>query len=490
METLQSTELFAPPAREVYTVSRLNREVRALLDRGFPALWLEGEISNLSRPRSGHLYFTLKDADAQLRCAMFRMRNVLLNFAPKDGMQVQLRGRVSLYEPRGDYQFIVETMEEAGDGHLRRAFEALKKRLEAEGLFDPANKKPLPDTPHRIGVITSPTGAALRDILHILRRRYPAAAVLVYPVPVQGAAAAADIARMIRLADRRQECDVLILARGGGSLEDLWAFNEEAVARAIFDCRLPLVAGVGHETDVTIADFAADRRAPTPSGAAELVSPDGAALLARLAALEMRLARRLRERLAQQARQLAFLRTRLQQQHPARRLQQHQQRLDELGGRLERAQGHLLRHARARLAAAGAALRRHTPDHRLRQSTLQLAHLRGRLRRAMTRKLDQQRSRLGSLGRALHAVSPLATLERGYAIVMRARDGQVVRSAAGVRPGEQIEARLARGHLRCTVDESVPTGAAAPEKLCRPAPSSRGRGPAPVPARTAKKGKP
>src|SRR3569623_569950 len=251
--------LEAPPAlaprRDVYSVSRLTREVRALLDRGFAQLWIAGELSNLTRPSSGHRNFSLKDRDSQERCAMFRMRNQFIVFAPVDGMQVRARVRVTLYEPRGDYQLVVEHMEEAGDGLLRRAFEELKQRLAAEGLFDPAHKKPLPPLPRRIGVITSPSGAAIHDILTVLRRRFPAIPVLIYPVPVQGAAAAPAIARMIHRAGEAGDCDVLILARGGGSLEDLWPFNDEAVARAIHACPLPIVSGVGHAVDVTIADF-------------------------------------------------------------------------------------------------------------------------------------------------------------------------------------------------------------------------------------------
>src|SRR5919106_1076433 len=267
-------ELDLEETRDIYTPSRLNREARVLLERGLPALWLEGEISNLSRPSSGHWYFSLKDEAAQLRCAMFRQRNMLTRFSPRDGSRVLVRGRVSLYEQRGDYQFIADYMEEAGEGALRQRFELLKVKLAAEGLFAVERKRPLPRMPRRIGVITSPTGAALRDVLHILRRRFCTIPILIYPVQVQGGVAAAQIARTIRRASARAECDVLVLVRGGGSLEDLWAFNEESVARAIYDSAIPIVTGIGHEVDFTIADFVADVRAPTPSGAAELVAPD------------------------------------------------------------------------------------------------------------------------------------------------------------------------------------------------------------------------
>ncbi|MGH8149425.1 MAG: exodeoxyribonuclease VII large subunit, partial [Steroidobacteraceae bacterium] len=269
--------------RVVYTVTRLNREVRTLLERQLAVLWVEGELSNFSQPASGHWYFSLKDRDAQVRCAMFRQRNAAVGFTPKVGQQVLARGRVSLYEPRGDFQLIVEHLEEAGVGALQREFERLKAKLAAEGLFAAELKRGLPRFPVRIAVVTSPSGAAVRDVLHILRRRFPPAAVLVYPTAVQGPAAAPAIVETLALASQRAECDVLILARGGGSLEDLWAFNDERVARAIRASSIPVITGIGHEIDFTIADFAADVRAPTPSGAAELVTPDRAAILQALA---------------------------------------------------------------------------------------------------------------------------------------------------------------------------------------------------------------
>ena len=275
--------------RDVYTVARLNREVRGLLEAGLPSIWIEGELSNFSRPASGHWYFTLKDEAAQVRCVMFRQRNQAIRVAPQDGMQVLLRARVGLYEPRGDFQLIVDHLEEAGEGVLRRRFEALKLALAAEGLFDAARKRELPRLPRCIGVVTSPSGAALRDVLQVLQRRFPAIPVLIYPVPVQGASAAREIAETLALADRRAEVDVLLLVRGGGSLEDLWAFNDESLARAIDHLTLPLISGIGHEVDFTIADFIADVRAPTPSAAAELAVPDSMALLAELAATTRRL---------------------------------------------------------------------------------------------------------------------------------------------------------------------------------------------------------
>jgi exodeoxyribonuclease VII large subunit len=383
----------APPARTVYSVSRLNREVRVLLESGLGTIWIEGEISNLARPGSGHWYFSLKDRDAQLRCAMFRARNVLSRFTPKEGQLVLASGRVSLYEPRGDYQLLVEYLEDAGLGALQRAFEELKARLAAEGLFAPERKRTLPLAPRRIGVITSPTGAALRDILHILRRRFPAAAVLIYPTPVQGAAAASSLVGAIELA---------------GSREDLWAFNDERVARAISRCAIPIVTGIGHEIDFTIADFAADLRAPTPSGAAQLVVPDAGVWLHRLAQFAARFAAGVQRALRGEQARLDVLQRRLQQAHPGARLLQHSQRLDELEARLRLA-------LRARLAASTA--------------------------------------RLDGAARALQAVSPLATLGRGFAVVTRSSDGALITSAAQLAVGGRFDARLAQGSVRAAVIE-------------------------------------
>lgn len=488
------------PERRVYTPSGLNRDVRTLLERGFPALWVEGELSNLSRPSSGHWYFSLKDESAQVRCAMFRQRNGLVRFAPKDGMHVQARGRISLYEPRGEYQFIVDHLEEAGEGALRRRFEELKARLAAEGLFAAERKRPLPRMPKRIGVITSPTGAAVRDILHILQRRFCSIPVLVYPVPVQGAAAAAQIAAALRLACARAECDVLILARGGGSLEDLWAFNEEVVARAIFESTLPVVSGIGHEIDFTIADFVADMRAPTPSGAAEIVAPDcaewqrhfgtlgrrlGAALRRHLATrrdrfawlarrlgqvhpavalrqraqrldeLEQRIARALRREVAGRRNRLAWLEHRLGLLHPALALRQRAQHLSGLEQRLARALRHDLAARRARLDRDLARLRYASPAPRVTAASTRLTASRRALGAAMRGRIEHARAHLRLASGKLHTVSPLATLQRGYAIVSDAT-GAVLSDAAGVRPGDRVQARLARGRLVARVERTLP----------------------------------
>ena len=440
------------PNHPVLTVSELNREVRQLIERGFPLIWVEGELSNVARPSSGHLYFTLKDRNAQVRCAMFRNRNSLLRFKPADGTQVMARARVSLYEPRGDYQLIVEHMEESGHGALQRAFDELKGKLAAEGLFAEEHKRALPHFPHRVGVITSPTGAAIRDILSVLRRRFPALPVLVYPVPVQGEAAAPQIAATLAEASRRGDCDVLILARGGGSLEDLWAFNEEFVARAIHACEIPVISGVGHEVDVTIADFVADVRAPTPSAAAELVSRSAEDLTQGFARLDQRLQGLMRQRLQQGGLRLAHLARRLEQRHPAQQLRQQNQRLDELEQRLLRAQRRITERAAERLTRAQLHLRRLSPARRVERHGDRLQALSRRLNGAIGLRMERQAARLGAVARALNTVSPLATLDRGYAIVKPEAGDVVVRSVSQLNPGQRLRTRLADGHFTSTVD--------------------------------------
>lgn len=441
------------PQREVYSVSQLNHEARAVLEGTFPLIWVEGEISNLAKPSSGHLYFTLKDEAAAVRCAMFRQRNLRLGFTPENGMHVLARAQVSLYEGRGEFQLIVEHIEEAGDGALRRAFDMLKQRLAIEGLFDAERKKPLPALPRCIGVVTSPTGAAVRDILTVLKRRFPAIPVIVYPVPVQGTGSAAQIALAIRTASRRKDCDVLIVARGGGSLEDLWAFNEEIVARAIHACDLPVVTGIGHEIDVTIADFVADQRAATPSAAAELASPDQSEWLQQLVRQQQRLETRIHDRLGRKRQTLDWLERRLQQQHPGSRLRHQTQRLDELEQRLNHAQRVVFRHKHASLAEISARLHRHAPLHRLTQLKIHHANLEQRLHGALQLTLERSHQRLASMSRTLDAVSPLATLDRGYAIVSRLPQHTVLRAAHDAAPGDKVEARLAHGRLICSVEK-------------------------------------
>ncbi|HEX2585607.1 MAG TPA: exodeoxyribonuclease VII large subunit [Steroidobacteraceae bacterium] len=438
--------------RDIYTPTRLNGEARVLLERGFGSLWLEGELSNFSRPGSGHWYFSLKDSDAQLRCAMFRQKNMLTNFAPKDGLHVLLRGKVSVYEPRGDYQFIAEYMEEAGEGALRRQFEQLKIKLAAAGLFASERKRALPALPRRIGVITSPTGAAIRDILHVLKRRFPSIPVLIYPVAVQGKDAAGQIANAIQLADRRQDCDVLIVARGGGSLEDLWSFNEEVVAHAIFNCSIPLISGVGHEIDFTIADFVADVRAPTPSAAAELVVPDRQAWLHNLRVMQQHLFNGLQRKLNDLKSSFNWLTQRLQQLHPGIQLRQRAQRVDELEQRLIRAWQFDVEQRKRLLGMRQAKLNGHSPLMLLSQARNRLQQARSQIASYIKAQQQTARSRFDMATRTLNTLSPLATLNRGYAITTGS-DAKVITDATAVKVGDTIITRLAKGKLIATVNE-------------------------------------
>jgi exodeoxyribonuclease VII large subunit len=440
--------------RRILSVSALNREAKAAIETALGVVWVEGEISNLSRPSSGHLYWSLKDAHSQVRCAMFRMSARGLGFELANGQQVLIRGRVSLYEARGEYQLIVEYAEEAGEGLLRRRFEELKRKLAAEGLSDTARKRKPPQLPRRIGVVTSPTGAALRDVLIALRRRFASTAVLIYPTSVQGAGAADEICRVLRLADKRADCDVLILTRGGGSLEDLWAFNEENVARTIADLELPVIVGVGHETDVTIADFAADLRAPTPSQAAELAVPDQRDWLARFVRLEQQVVFCTRRRLGTDQRQFANLAHRLSRCHPGIRVREQHQRLDELEARARRALERRIANAKLELGRLATAVAHANPARLLAQVRERARWAVEGLRRAIVRNVDDTKQRLKLAERALASLSPLATLQRGYAIVQRRDGGALVTDAAKVRRGTEIDVRLARGSLAATVDDT------------------------------------
>jgi exodeoxyribonuclease VII large subunit len=434
--------------REVLSVSQLNARARQLLEEVFPRIWVEGEISNLSRPSSGHVYLTLKDGQAQVRCALFRQNAARVRLVLRDGLLVQARGRVSLYEGRGDYQLILDALEPAGDGALRQAFEALKALLQAEGLFDTTTKRPLPAQPRRIGVITSPTGAALRDIISVFRRRAPFVELVVVPTPVQGREAAPQIVRALQLADRAG-FDALILARGGGSLEDLWPFNEETVARALHACTTPTVCAVGHETDVSISDFCADVRAPTPSAAAELLSPDQQAMLETLHRSERQLLRALQARLAREQTTLDNLRKRLR--HPGERLAQQAQRLDDLELRLTRARQQRLRGAHQTLETLTARLQARHPGQSLAALRERLNQLSLRLPQAARRHSLQRRRQLESAAHALQLVSPLATLGRGYSILLNG-NGQAIRSQQDTTPGQRLEARLSDGSIAVRVE--------------------------------------
>ena len=440
-------------SRDIYSVSRLNREARAVLEGSFPLLWVEGELSNLAQPASGHIYFSLKDQAAQVRCAMFRSKRLLLGFKPANHQQVLVRARVGLYEGRGDFQLIVEHMEPAGEGALRLQFERLKQKLAAEGLFDEARKRPLPSIPRQVGLVTSPTGAAVRDLVTVLERRFPALPVLIYPARVQGEGAAETLVAALDLANARRECDVLILARGGGSLEDLQAFNDEVLARAIRGSAIPVVTGIGHEIDLTIADLAADRRGATPSAAAELVSPSAMHLGQRLHASEKRLSSALERVLSAGLQRYAAVERHLRLLHPIGRLQRRQQQLDDLQRRMESALGRRLEGARGRLDPLVLRVEAASPKAGLERRRLILDTLGRRLDGAVRRWLSVKDERLARAVQGLEARSPLATLARGYAILREPGTGQLIRDADQVAPGDRVQARLGRGGLELEVAE-------------------------------------
>ncbi len=447
-----STPDTAPHEREVLTPSALNRIAREVLERAFPLVWVEGEISNCARPASGHLYFTLKDPNAQVRCAMFRLKAMLLRFRLVDGAHVRVRARVSFYEGRGEFQLIVEHMEEAGEGALRREFERLKAALAAEGLFDAARKRPLPRYVRRIGIVTSPTGAAVRDVIAVLQRRFPLVEVEVMPVAVQGPDAAAQIVATLRAAGAARRHDVLLVTRGGGSLEDLFAFNDERLAREIARSPIPVVSAVGHEIDFTIADFVADLRAPTPSAAAELIVPQRDELARVTSRLAQRIAACTRRTLRERMQRLDAASRRLEAAQPARRLAALRARSERSVPRIARALANAVATRRARL---GFLLRRLEAQHPARRAQLlreRLVRADAALRRLAARRLETPRRTLASLARALNAVGPLPTLERGYAI-LRDRNGRVVRSVAQAQRGDSLDARVADGTFAVTVSD-------------------------------------
>ena len=439
--------------REVLTVSQLNQRTRLLLEDVFPQVWVEGELSNIARPASGHVYFTLKDRNAQVRCAIFKQQASRVRDLLRDGLLVRVRGRVSLYEGRGDYQMILDSVEAAGDGALRLAFEALKTALQAEGLFAQECKQALPKYPQRIGVITSPSGAVLHDIVSVFARRAPHVQLTLIPTAVQGREATAQIVRALALADSAQY-DALILARGGGSLEDLWCFNEEAVARAIADCQTPIVSAIGHETDVSISDFVADMRAPTPSAAAELLAPDRAELLNRLGSAERQLYLRTNEALTRKRTQLQHLRQRLR--HPREHLQQYNQRLDDLSLRLQRAIHTSTQRNKQGFSYLQGRLVVQHPQEAISAHQQQLYNLQQRLARAAEHSLQQKKQCLYTLLQTLHVVSPLATLERGYSIISDENEQHIIRSVDAVKPTQTLQARLADGYLTLQVQAITP----------------------------------
>lgn len=437
-----------PSTKQVLTVSQLNRQSKELLETYLHRVQVTGEISNLARPSSGHWYFTLKDQRAQIRCAMFRSRSQYVKFAPKEGEQVLVSGAISLYEARGDYQLIVDRMESAGEGALKIAFEQLKEKLGAEGLFDPALKKPIPAHPRHVGVVTSPTGAAIQDIVTVLKRRFPSLPISIYPAQVQGEMAAGQIAYAIDKANHDQLCDVLIVGRGGGSLEDLWPFNEEIVARAIHRSAIPVISAVGHEVDFSISDMVADLRAPTPSAAAELVSPDRFEYLGRLEQLQRRLSTAMQNRLGQHRFHLLQLVKRLR--HPKDRLQEAMQRLDMAEQRMQQAMSTKLSQRQQTLEHLRHRLMQQAPDKQSAMLKQQITQLNQRLQLAMRQNISSLKQKLAQQADILNAVSPLSTLSRGYSILTD-QEGKAVKDAKAVSPGDKLNARLHQGTLVCEV---------------------------------------
>lgn len=445
-----------PNPNENLSVSQLNRLAKQLLEDCFSRVQVVGELSNLSRPSSGHWYFTLKDERAQIRCAMFRSRNMAVRFQPQVGQQLLLTGKVSLYEGRGDYQLIVDTMQPAGAGALAMAFEQLKQELLAAGWFDQQRKRPLPENIRHIAIITSPTGAAIHDVLSVLERRWPAMRVTLVPSQVQGEAAAAQLAAAVELCNRlvhsgEQDFDLILLTRGGGSLEDLWPFNERRVAAAVHDSQLPVVSAVGHEVDVSIADFVADVRAPTPSAAAELISPDRAEISLRVSGLQAAVVQMMRQRVQQLQQQCRSLTQRLR--HPGQLLREQSQRLDERELRLGRAMKSQLRQQSQQLLALQRRLEALKPQRQLQQQGNSLAQLQRRLALALRQQLKQESAQIDALTRRLRSLSPEGTLLRGYAIVTDDQ-GKLVTDSGQLESGERIHARLAQGQFSATVEST------------------------------------
>ncbi|MEC6824734.1 exodeoxyribonuclease VII large subunit [Photobacterium piscicola] len=435
----------------IYTVSSLNAQVRLILENEMGIVWLVGELSNFSMPVSGHWYFTLKDSRAQVKCAMFKGNNRHVTFKPGNGNQVLVKARLSIYEPRGDYQLIIESMQPEGDGRLQQQFEQLKMSLAAEGLFAQSLKKPLPQQPQRVGVITSKTGAALHDILHVLKRRDPSLAVVIYPTMVQGDGAAISIAQAIGRANSRQECDILIVGRGGGSLEDLWAFNEEIVARTIAASQIPIVSAVGHEVDVTIADFVADMRAPTPSAAAELISRDSSAQTDKIAQKQQQLHHAIQFYVADKKQYVNQLKHRLDRQHPQLRLNQQQQHLDEISRRLQQIMLKKIQIQQQRITQNQYKLSLYSPQQQLQHHTTTLVNTKRRLLDAMDRQLLNANHKLVLAAEKLDTVSPLATLSRGYSIT-RDDKGELIRRCDQVKAGDQLITTVTDGKIHTTVN--------------------------------------
>lgn len=439
--------------KHIFSVSQLCRETRLTLEGHFLSIQIEGEISNLSRPSSGHIYFTLKDDKAQVQCAMFRAQLRKAGFSPSNGARIRLKARVSLYEPRGNFQLIAEQMESAGEGALRLQFEQLKNKLDTAGLFNPDDKKPLPRMVNKVGLITSSSGAAVHDILSVLNKRFPSIGVLIYPVSVQGDAAKHDISNAIELANKRQECDLLIVTRGGGSLEDLWAFNEELVAHAIHQSTLPIISAVGHEIDFTIADLVADLRAPTPSAAAEIISPEQQQVFNNFTQLGKQLSDSLKLTLSDKRSWLSVLQHRLNRSHPGAQLQAHAQRLDDCNARLIQTPSLFLPKQHLRVAQLRSALININPNHKIHHQQQRLSSQQQHLTDTMSHQLQQARLRFTNCNKGLETLSPLATLSRGYSISKHV-DGRVITSVKQVSVTDKINIQLHDGQLETRLEST------------------------------------
>jgi len=440
---------------QVYSVSEITRDIKAILEAAFDTVWIEGEISNMKVAASQHAYFVLKDQNAQVRCVMFRGQRSRMKFKPEDGDQVVLLGRVTVYEARGDYQVIVEAMEPRGLGALQKAFEQLKEKLAKEGLFDEERKRPLPEHPWRVGIVTSPTGAAIRDMVHVLERRNPRLSILLNPVKVQGEGSAQEIARAIEQLNQVPDLDVIIIGRGGGSIEDLWAFNEEVVARAIHASRLPVISAVGHEIDFTISDFVADVRAPTPSAAAELVTPELASTIDELRDRLERLIGNMQDRIEDDRNRLRFLVDRRFFREPHRILESPAQRLDDISQRLMRGLDRWVVVQKQRLDGAAHRLMQASPQKRLGLLGEKRADLHHMLIRQIQSQIQLNRQQLDGVCKNLNALSPLSILDRGYSITTAKDTGKAVASSREVKAGERVQVRLAQGKLDCTVDKTL-----------------------------------
>ena len=457
MSKMDSSQIgFDLEERRIYTVSQLNAEVKQLLQNNFFSIWIEGELSNIAQPASGHIYFSLKDEEAQVRCAMFRSANRKLEFDPENGMHVLIKARVGLYEPRGEYQLTVEHMEEAGVGILQRKFEELKHKLSQECLFDEAHKQALPAYPHKVSVVTSTSGAAIKDIISVLRRRYPILAIQIYAVPVQGDESADAIVHAIQSINEEQDCDLIILTRGGGSIEDLWSFNEEKVARAIYASKLPVVTGIGHEIDFTIADFVADLRAPTPSAAAEIIVPHQDDLIETLEQFKNSLHYILQDQLTSFHQTIDWISQRLESLHPQQLLQRNKERLIELRRRAFSAIILKLFTGQDLLTKLSMRFENKSPKFRILELDIKLNNVHKDLYRLVTNMLEQRNSQLTALSRTLGAVSPLGTLERGYAIVTSEENGQIIHNIEQVSENEKILIQLATGRLGALINKKIP----------------------------------